>query len=97
LIDCAGVRGGELTIWEACCLYYNLCAPSVITPFSLMLWNLWRRLEGTKGCSYEEYWQLPAIYVEACDIIESEIAMIQNRQQRETVVKDMLKPKWGRR
>jgi hypothetical protein len=62
-----------------------------------MLWNLWRRMEGTKGCSYEEYWTLPAIYVEACDIIDSEIAMIQNRQQRETVVKDMLKPKRKRR
>jgi len=92
LIDYAAVRGGDkLTTWEACCVYYNLCAPSVITPLSLMLWNLYRRLDGTKGCSYDEYWNLPAIYVEACDVIESEIAQIQSRQQHELVVKDMLK------
>jgi hypothetical protein len=56
-----------------------------------MLWNLYRRLDGTKGCSYEEYWNLPAIYVDACDIIEREIAVAQSRQQKELVVKDMLK------
>jgi len=56
-----------------------------------MLWNLYRRLDGTKGCSYEEYWNLPAIYVEACDIIESEIALAQSRQQKEVMVKDILK------
>lgn len=58
-----------------------------------MLWNLWRRMEGVKGCSYEEYWNLPVIYVEACDIIDSEIAVIQSRQQKELVVRDMLKQK----
>jgi hypothetical protein len=62
-----------------------------------MLWNLWRRLEGTKGCSYDEYWNLPAIYVDACDVIESEIAATQRRQQQELVVKDMLKPTRKRR
>src|SRR4030042_6858701 len=90
LIDCAALCGGDgISIWEACCVYYDLCAPSVITSFSLMLWNLWRRLDGTKGCSYEEYWNLPAIYVDACDIIESEIVTMQNRQQREVLTKDL--------
>jgi hypothetical protein len=58
-----------------------------------MVWYLYRRLDGTKGCSYEAYWNLPAIYVEACDIIESEISIAQARQQKELVVKDMLREK----
>jgi len=92
LADVAIVRTGQpLSIWEACCVYYNLCATSVITSFSLNLWNLWRRLDGTKGCTYSDYWELPAIYVEACEVIESELATIQNRAQKEIVVKNLLK------
>ena len=92
LADTAVERAGQsISIWEACCVYYNLCAASVITSFSLSLWNLWRRLDGTKGCTYSDYWRLPAIYVEACEVIESELATIQNRAQKEVVVKNLLK------
>lgn len=58
-----------------------------------MLWNLYRRLNGTSNCDYESYWALPAIYVEACDIIESEIALVKRHADAEIKVKDMLNKK----
>lgn len=91
LADIASNRAGRsLTTWEGCCLYYNLCAVSVVTAFSMALWNLWKRLNGASNCSYEEYWHLPAIYVHACETIESEIAMVQASANTGTVVKDVL-------
>lgn len=82
-----------LTTWEGCCVYYNVCPESVVTPFSAFLWSTWKRANGTNNCSYQEYWDLPAIYVDACEVIESEIAMCQKRTKEEMVTKDLLKRK----
>lgn len=88
----ASERAGQpLSIWEACCVYYNLCAPSVITQLSLDLWNLYRRINGTSNSDYESYWQLPALYVEACEVIESEMYSIRQCTEKEIVVKDLLR------
>lgn len=94
LADVAEQRAGcSLTTWEGCCVYYNLCAASVVTHFSIGTLNLWKRLNGINGCNYEEYWQLPALYVEICELIETEIVTIQNKAKGEPVVKDVLSRK----
>lgn len=82
LIDIAEQRAGSLlTIWTYCSVYYNLCAQSVVTPFSLNAFNLWKRLNGTKNCDFESYMNLPALYVDICEVIESELSIVERELQ----------------
>lgn len=64
-----------------------MCIPSVVTELSTKLWALYQRIGGTKNETYSSYYDLPAFWVDACDIIDREIIRIDkirtDKDQRE--------------
>lgn len=63
--------------------YYSVCIVSLVTPLSHKLWQLYRRINGTKNETFESYRMLPAFWVDACDVIEAEVARIDRIRQQE--------------
>jgi hypothetical protein len=54
---------------------YGLCPAGFITPLSAEAWHLYNVLAGTTKCqSPDQLYGLSNLYVEACRIIESELA-----------------------
>lgn len=66
----------NLPIWSAMVNYYSVCIPSIVSDLSFKLWDLYQRIGGTKNETYDSYCNLPAFWVHACSIIDSEIARI---------------------
>lgn len=55
------------------CLLYSLCPLSIIDEMTMHLFNLYHTVGGTSRlATVEEYYRQPAIYLQACNIIESE-------------------------
>ncbi len=83
-------NNADIPIWSCFVTYYNVCVPSLVTTLSHKLWHLYRRIDGTSNETYASYLNLPAFWVDACDVIDTEIARIDKlradkaqRQQRE--------------
>ncbi len=89
LVDAARKRANKsnLPAWSALVNYYDVCIPSIITELSTKLWTLYQRIGGTKNETYSSYYNLPAFWVDACAVIDQEIARIDkirmNKAQRE--------------
>ena len=92
IVDAAREHAGDpdLPLWNAVVNYYSVCVPSIVTPLSFILWQLHQRIGGTRNETYASYYDLPAFWVNACDVIEAEIARIDRiradkaqREQRE--------------
>lgn len=68
-------------------MQFGICPLSVITPLS---WELLRVYTATGGLSRirspGEYYSLPAVFVDACKIIEEELAKI--KKAREEIEKN---------
>jgi hypothetical protein len=86
--------GEEVPVWSALVNYYHVCVPSLVTELSYRLWYLYQRIGGTKNETYTSYYDLPAFWVDACDVIERETARIDKiradkaqREQREILRK----------
>jgi len=63
-------------IWK-CVQRYGICPMGIVTSLSVELWRLYNALGGTSRISTpEEYYRLPAIYVDAVRIIERELTEI---------------------
>ena len=75
-------KGKDIPDWQ-CFAYYNVCLSSVITPFSVMAWNLYGHLNGLKAETYESFMRLPAVFVDCVQVIKIELGRIQEMQQRE--------------
>lgn len=73
----------NLPIYAAMLHYYNVCLVSVVTPLSIALWKLYQRIDGTKNETYASFANLPAFWVDACTVIDMEIARIQQAKDRE--------------
>ena len=76
--------GKQTPIWSCLVNYYSVCVASVATPLSRKLWYLHSRINGTKNETFESYQNLPAFWIDACDIIDGEI----NRIDRIRVSRD---------
>jgi len=89
IVDVARSHAGDdnLPIWSAVVNYYNVCIPSLVTSLSFKLWHLYHRIGGTKNETYASYYNLPAFWIDACNIIDQEISRIDkirnNKTQRE--------------
>jgi hypothetical protein len=92
IVDAARAHAGDekLPIWSALVNYYSVCVPSVVTELSFKLWHLHQRIGGTRNETYASYNDLPAFWVDACMVIDAEIARIDKvradkaqREQRE--------------
>jgi hypothetical protein len=88
------ITGKRTPIWSCLVNYYSVCIPSVTTPLSRKLWYLYSRINGTQNETFESYQNLPAFWVDACDIIDGEITRIkreiENRaeqKQRQSVAR----------
>ena len=63
-------------IW-GCLSQYGVCARSIISPMSVELWNLYNAIGGTSRIARpRDYYELPALYVDAVGVIEREIKRI---------------------
>jgi len=71
-----GLTGKDTPAWVALMNYYGVCLPSIITQLSHRLWYLHRRINGTGNETYRSFYNLPAFWVDACDVIDNEIARI---------------------
>ncbi len=92
VVDAARVHTGDknLPLWSAMANYYNVCVPSIVTSLSFTLWDLHQRIRGTHNETYRSYYDLPAFWVDACKVMDAEIARIDKvrtdkaqREQRE--------------
>lgn len=87
LIEAIEARVGkrDLPLWSTLINYYGICIDSLVTPLSRTLWNMYQRINGTQNERYETYLELPAFWVDACDIVRNECARIDRiRQEQET-------------
>jgi hypothetical protein len=63
---------------------YDICPVPVISALSCELLRVWRACGGTERCrTPRDYYDLPAIYVQASDIIDAEMAKIKAAKERE--------------
>lgn len=66
--------------------HYGICIPSVvanINPLALELFSLWSALDGTSRLATPQQWyDLPAIYVEACGVIKMKFAELKALRKR---------------
>lgn len=70
------VTGKQTPIWSCLVNYYSVCIFSITTPLSRKLWYLHSRINGTQNETFESYQDLPAFWIDACDIIDGEITRI---------------------
>ena len=75
-------RAGEMPDGYAVGVYFNVCIPSLVSDLSLDLWSLYNHLSGTKNETFKSYIRLPAIYVEAVEIIEAELERIRRIREQ---------------
>uniref|UniRef100_A0A6M3JT50 Uncharacterized protein n=1 Tax=viral metagenome TaxID=1070528 RepID=A0A6M3JT50_9ZZZZ len=62
---------------------YSVCRRSVITPFTLELWSLYNDCGGTARVKTPaERYDLPALYVDAVRVIESELIEIKQSRSK---------------
>ncbi len=61
---------------------YNVCIVSLVTGLSKELWNMYTAVNGTRNETYASYQDLPAIYVDACKIMDAECASIDHVQRK---------------
>ena len=78
------VTGKRTPIWSCLVNYYSVCVHSVVTPLSRKLWYLHSRINGTQNETFESYQNLPAFWVDACDIIDSEVSRIRRETENRT-------------
>lgn len=94
-------KGKDIPDWKCLFGYYNVCLASVITPFSVMVWNLYNQLNGLRAETYESFMRLPAIFVDCVQVIQGELARIQKIRDRaaeqQQVNAQRLRNKHGRR
>jgi len=73
----------NIPIWNALSNYYNVCIFSLITKFSIDLWSLYSHIGGTKNETFASYADLPAVWINACTVIENEIARIKKEKDNQ--------------
>jgi len=80
MVDVVHQRG-PLAIWRAV-LLWRVCITSLITPLSWSLWQVYQACDGLKRVpSPQQFFELPSIYVDACNVIDSELALTRRGQQ----------------
>jgi hypothetical protein len=77
IVEAARLRAGKpLPAYVAVMHYYNVCLLSIVTPLSLKLWQLYQSIRGTRNETYQSFYNLPAFWTDACQLIETEITRI---------------------
>lgn len=79
-------KGFDGPTWQVFFGYYHICLPSMATPFTVACWEAYQRTGALNNETYESYGRLPAILVEAVNIIQAEERRIEGI--RETAQKD---------
>jgi hypothetical protein len=83
IVEAARKKTGEDTPEYQCLAHiYNVCLVPLFTQFSIDLWNLYNSVNGMKNESFASYKELPAIWVEACAVINSEVARIDAQRKK---------------
>ncbi len=60
-----------------CFQQYGVCPVGIFTPLSLELGKLYSACAGyTRISRPADYYDLPALYVDACDVIDNELVML---------------------
>ena len=68
--------GGKPTEFGAF-FYSSVCPWSVVTKFSRHLWQVYQACDGYRRCNGPlEFYALPGLYIEACDIFDNVRASI---------------------
>jgi len=84
IVETARAELGERLPIDRALWLYSLCPVSLFTPLSIELWNLYQCLEGTKRLrTPSEYYTQPAIWSMGCQIIDRELARIEQERQRD--------------
>ncbi|KKM60617.1 hypothetical protein LCGC14_1540080 [marine sediment metagenome] len=68
---------------------------SLLTELSAVLWDMYVAVNGTKNETFASYQDLPAVYVDACKIMDAECASIDHtrRKTEEAAWQHAMKPK----
>lgn len=67
-----GAFGHDIPEYE-CFLHYGVCPIGIVSDASLELWRLYNVTGGLHAQSPSGYYGLPALWVEACTVIEDEL------------------------
>jgi len=76
------ITGQETPIWQCVSVYYNVCAMSLSSVMTKFLWNVYCSIGGTSNENLMSYNALPAVYVDACNIIEFEKKRIDDERNK---------------
>jgi len=75
-------KNKDAPIWSCLFGYYSVCINSIISPLSTGLWNLYHSIGGTKNETLASYWELPAIYGDACTLINEEVKKLDKQRAK---------------
>jgi hypothetical protein len=71
-----------------CFLQYGVCPAGAITPLSQELWRLYNACDGTRRCQNPaDFYELPAIYVDACQVIDADLERIRKIRAKDANTK----------
>jgi hypothetical protein len=76
-------RAGEQPEWKCLAGYYNVCISSILTPESMMLWNMYVRSGRGGNETWQSYLEMPALVAEAFEIFDAEIALLRRAKERQ--------------
>lgn len=83
LIDNVTKKAGkEMPVWQCICNYYSVCMPSLVTPLSIQLWNLYQRLNHYHNERFATFLALPSIVEDSIYIIELETDRIDKAKMK---------------
>ena len=78
LFDAVNEKAGKVQAkWKALAGYYNICIQSVITEYTMRMWQLYQFTNGLSNETYNSFMELPIKTVEAVNVIRSEVNRIE--------------------
>ena len=69
-------------IWAVFVHDYPACIPSLITDFSTYTFNLYEQIGGFRNETFSSFWDIPAITVDAFEVIADETRRINNARAK---------------
>ncbi|KKK76553.1 hypothetical protein LCGC14_2862460, partial [marine sediment metagenome] len=76
LVDEIHKKNPNATVWQCLYHFYKVCTLSIISSQSREAWNLYNRINGAANETYESYQRLPVRWRTQINIIENEMAHI---------------------
>ena len=83
VVEAVHERAGKQPLWKCLMGYYNVCMASIVTPESMVLWQMYMRSDRGGNETWKSYLDMPAVVAEAFELFDVEISMFEQAKEKE--------------